>query len=95
MGDSWVYSNKLGLAPKSETEGPALIKALQKEGLISEQSVTLHYNPYGSKTKPSTLTLGPVTNQSNMITGDWFTHKMTTDSLGAITLKVQKITYND
>ena len=34
MGSDWEYYNKLGLAPKNTTHGPALVRKLVTMGII-------------------------------------------------------------
>lgn len=87
----------MGLAPKSATSGPVLIRNLKNQKVISEQSATLHFNP-NSSSRASTLTLGAIEDATQMITGDWHNHKLIAEDFGTystFTLNVSQITYDE
>ena len=41
MGDDWPFYNFLGLAPKSLSDGPVVIKSLYRDGAIDSQRATI------------------------------------------------------
>jgi len=95
MGNTWEYYNLLGLAPKSTTKGPVFIQHLANDGVISSETATLHYNTFESQ-KPSSLVLGTIEDESSLIKGFWYDHKLVYENKGdyeTFSLNIVKVKY--